>query len=203
MRSMLQPSSSSSGRVSREEKETHLRQRGHVIWLYGLSGSGKSTLGVALERAFATGGFATALLDGDEIRAGLNRGLGFSDGDRTENLRRAAEVARLLAQSGLVVICAFITPLRSQRELLRKIIGPGDVTPFFLSASFTTCARRDVKGLYAKAATSALLQFTGRDSVFEAPPAADDAVIDTETQSPQACLDQIQTLVLPRIRPAS
>ena len=190
-------------RVSRTEKELHLQQRGHVIWLYGLSGSGKSTLAIALERQLIARGILTALLDGDEIRAGLNHGLGFSDADRTENLRRAAEVARLFAQSGVVAICAFITPLRSQRLLVGEIIGPGDMTAVHLSASFSACARRDPKGLYAQAAADQITQFTGRDSLFEAPPPGTDSlIVDTETESPSTSLARLHTIIEPRIRPA-
>jgi adenylylsulfate kinase len=190
-------------RVSRAEKEQRLRQRGHVIWLYGLSGSGKSTLAIALERSLTTQGFLTTLLDGDEIRAGLNHGLGFSDADRTENLRRAAEVARLFARSGIVTICAFITPRHSQRDLITQIVAPDDLTLIHLSASFSACAGRDPKGLYARAAANKIPQFTGRDSAFEAPlPGPDALVVDTESEPPNASLARLLDIIEPRIRPA-
>lgn len=189
-------------RVTRREKEQRLDQKGHVLWLYGLSGSGKSTLAVALERTLAGQGILTTLLDGDEIRAGLNRGLGFSDTDRTENLRRVAEVARLFAHSGSVVVCAFITPLRDQRILVREIIGGYDLTMVYLSASFAACARRDPKGLYARAAGDKIAMFTGRDSTFEQPsPGPGLFILDTDTETPALSLTGLQAIIEPRIRP--
>ena len=192
--------------LPRMEKEVRLGQRGQVIWLYGLSGSGKSTLAIALERRLHAEGFATQLLDGDNIRTGLNRGLGFSDADRAENIRRIAEVAKLHAYTGLVTLCSFITPLRSLRALARDIIGPADLLEVYVKASFATCAQRDPKGLYAKAAAGGVGQFTGKDSAFEEPAPAVDAaeaatlVIDTEAASPEACLAALHAAVLPRIR---
>jgi adenylylsulfate kinase len=193
--------------VPRFEKETRLGQRGQVIWLYGLSGSGKSTLAIALERQFHAEGFATQLLDGDNIRTGLNRGLGFSDSDRTENIRRIAEVAKLFAHAGIVTLCSFITPLRAHRDLARSIIGADDLLEVYVKASFETCARRDPKGLYAKAAAGGVGQFTGKDSSFEEPLAANDPaahpgtlILDTEAASAEACLDTLRSSVLPRIR---
>ena len=164
--------------VSRAEKERRLNQRARVIWLFGLSGAGKSTLAIGLERALLADGFTTHLLDGDNVRSGLNRGLGFSDEDRTENLRRVAEVAKLFVEAGVVVVASFITPLARQRALVREIVGPADCLPVWVDASFETCARRDPKGLYAKAASGAVTQFTGRDSGFEAPVAGEGAWTD-------------------------
>jgi adenylylsulfate kinase len=206
--------------LPRADKEARLGQRGQVIWLYGLSGSGKSTLAIALERRLHAEGFATQLLDGDNIRTGLNRGLGFSDADRAENIRRIAEVAKLHAHAGLVTLCSFITPLRSLRALAREIVGPADLLEVYVKASFATCAQRDPKGLYAKAAAGGVGQFTGKDSAFEEPLlaalgaaitpgdalATDEAatlLIDTEAASPEACLDALHAAVLPRIRPSN
>jgi adenylylsulfate kinase len=188
--------------LSRADKEARLAQHGRVIWLYGLSGSGKSTLGIALERRLHAEGFATQLLDGDNIRTGLNRGLGFGDADRTENIRRIAEVAKLFAHAGVVTLCSFITPLRAHRALARDIIGGADLLEVYVKASFETCARRDPKGLYAKASAGGVGQFTGRDSAFEEPAAdaPDTLVLDTEAASPEACLDTLHAAVLPRIR---
>lgn len=187
--------------VTRVEKETRLKQRAHVIWLYGLSGSGKSTLAIALEHALVRDGFNTHLLDGDNVRTGLNRGLGFSDADRSESLRRVAEVAKLFTDAGIVAICSFITPLRAQRQLAREIIGPDSFIPVYVSASFETCARRDPKGLYAKAARGEVPQFTGRDSAFEAPESGDKSlVIATESESPGVSLQRLRDFVTPRIR---
>ncbi len=198
--------------LPRADKEARLGQRGQVVWLYGLSGSGKSTLAIALERRLHAEGFATQLLDGDNIRTGLNRGLGFSDADRAENIRRIAEVAKLHAHAGLVTLCSFITPLRSLRALAREIIGPADLLEVYVKASFATCAQRDPKGLYAKAAAGGVGQFTGKDSAFEEPslaalgapaPEAAEAgtlLIDTEAAPPEACLAQLHAAVLPRVR---
>ncbi len=187
--------------LGRVEKEARLKQRGQVIWLYGLSGSGKSTLAVALERRLHAEGVVTHLLDGDNVRTGLNRDLGFTDADRAENIRRIAEVAKLFVQAGVVVICAFITPHRVHREIARTIIGTGDFNEVYVAASFETCAKRDPKGLYAKARAGIVQQFTGRDSSFE-PPLQDDGVllIDTEVETPDASLDRLHTTVVSRIR---
>lgn len=191
-----------SASILRTEKEARLRQRARVIWLYGLSGAGKSTIAVALERQLAAAGFTTMLLDGDEVRAGLNRGLGFGDADRTENLRRVAEVAKLFVTGGIITICAFITPRRTHRDMIRTIVSPEDFIEIHLAASFDTCARRDPKGLYARAAAQALPQFTGVDSVFEEPlPGSAALVVDTEAVSMEESLACIHTLVLPHISP--
>ena len=186
--------------LGRAEKEARLRQRGRVIWLYGLSGSGKSTLAIALERRLHAEGVATHLLDGDNVRTGLNRDLGFTDADRSENIRRIAEVAKLFVQAGVVVICAFITPQKAHRQLARTIIGADDFNEIYVAASFETCAKRDPKGLYAKAGTGAVKQFTGRDSSFETPTDGDGAlIIDTEVETPDASLIRLHGIVSPLI----
>jgi adenylylsulfate kinase len=187
--------------VSRAEKERRLNQTARVIWLFGLSGAGKSTLAIGLERALLADGFTTHLLDGDNVRSGLNRGLGFSDEDRTENLRRVAEVAKLFVEAGVVVVASFITPLARQRALVREIVGPADCLPVWVDASFETCARRDPKGLYAKAASGAVTQFTGRDSGFEAPVAGEGAwTLRTEEQTPEESLRALREWVVPHLR---
>lgn len=187
--------------LGRGAKESQLGQRGHVFWFYGLSGSGKSTLANALERALADQGFVTKILDGDNIRSRLNRDLGFSDEDRAENIRRIAEVARLFLDAGIVVITSFITPTRELRGLARSIVGETDCTPVYIEASFDTCAARDVKGLYAKAAAGGVAQFTGKDSTFEPPAAgAPDWVIPTDHQDEQTSLNQLLEQVYPLIR---
>lgn len=186
--------------LDRSAKEAQLRQRGHVFWFYGLSGSGKSTLANALERKLADAGYVTKILDGDNIRSGLNADLGFSDADRQENIRRIAEVARLFLDAGIVVITSFITPKRELRAQASSIVGTADCTPVYIEASFETCAARDVKGLYAKAAAGGVKDFTGKDSSFEAPAAdAPDWTISTDTQSEAAALEQILHKVLPLI----
>jgi adenylylsulfate kinase len=187
---------------SRPDKEARLRQRAHVIWLYGLSGSGKSTLAAALEHRLHAEGFAVRLLDGDLVRSGLNRDLGFSDADRRENIRRVAEVCRLFVQAGVIVIAAFITPSRALRDLARSIVGADDFTEVYVEASWDACRRRDPKGLYAKAGRGEVPQFTGRDAPFE-PPERADLVVHTERESVEQSLDRIHALVRPRLRPAA
>jgi adenylylsulfate kinase len=187
--------------LDRATKEARLRQRGRVIWLYGLSGSGKSTLAIALERQLHAEGFTTHLLDGDNVRTGLNRNLGFGDADRTENIRRVAEVAKLFVQAGIVVLAAFITPLRAHRQRAREIIGDDDFMEVYVAASFATCARRDPKGLYAKEQAGGVPQFTGRDSPFEPPTPGDGAlVLDTEAADADATLARLHAAVAPRLR---
>ena len=179
--------------LGREAKESLLRQRGCVFWLYGLSGSGKSTIANAFERELHKAGILTQILDGDNIRSGLNQNLGFSDEDRAENIRRIAEVARLYLHSGIVTITSFICPRRELRQLARSIIGPEDFLEVFVEASFETCAERDPKGLYAKAKSGAIPDFTGRDSRFE-PPDPADPVLTLNTE--EASLERsVQTLL--------
>ncbi|HBR93794.1 MAG TPA: adenylyl-sulfate kinase [Opitutae bacterium] len=187
--------------LGRDAKEAQLKQRGHVFWFYGLSGSGKSTLANALERKLAEQGFVTKILDGDNIRSGLNSDLGFSDADRQENIRRIAEVTRLFLDAGIVVFTSFITPKRELRAAAREIVGEGDITPVYVEASFETCAERDVKGLYAKAAAGGVKNFTGKDSSFEGPAAGDpDWTITTDNQSEAESLEQLLNKVLPLIK---
>jgi len=187
------------GVVSRSEKESRLRQHAKVLWLYGLSGSGKSTLATGLERRLAADGFTTHLLDGDNVRSGLNGDLGFSDEDRAENIRRVAEVARLFVQAGIVVICSFITPTRALRDLARRIVGADDFFEIHVDASLEACARRDPKGLYAKADRGEIRQFTGRDAPFE-PPVRADLVVNTEGEPPDESLDRLLAFARPRLR---
>jgi adenylylsulfate kinase len=167
-----------------------------VIWLYGLSGAGKSTLGEALERQLRAENYVTQILDGDVLRRGLNRDLGFSEKDRIENIRRAAELAKLFAHAGVVTICSFITPLRTHRALAREIISAPNLIEVYIEASYATCAQRDPKGLYARAAAGQLTSFTGRDSAFE-PPIAGEAslVLSTENATPAASLATLHALV--------
>ena len=188
--------------LGRSEKEAKLGQRGRVIWLYGLSGSGKSTLAIALERRLHAEGVTTHLLDGDNVRTGLNRDLGFTDADRSENIRRISEVAKLFVQAGVVVIAAFITPQRAHRQLARSIIGADDFLEVYVAASFETCAARDPKGLYAKARAGGVQQFTGRDSSFEVPTAEDRDVliINTEAGPADVSLATLHAAVVPRIQ---
>lgn len=187
--------------VTRERKEARLKQRARAIWLYGLSGAGKTTLATALEIGLAEAGFTTALLDGDQVRTGLNRGLGFSEIDRVENLRRSAEVARLFVSTGVIPICAFITPLKVHRTLAREIIGRDNLLMVYLAAPYDVCAKRDPKGLYRLAETGKLRQFTGRDSMFE-PSATGEAdfILDTGAQAEADCLRQLRDFIVPKVR---
>lgn len=173
--------------LQREDKEHKLGQRGMVIWMCGLSGSGKSTIANAAERVLHQRGRTTAILDGDNIRSGLNANLGFSDDDRLENIRRIAEVAKLFAQQGIVTFVSAITPRGELRDVARGILGD-DFYEVYVKASFEACAQRDVKGLYAKAAKGEIAHFTGKDSSFEEPMQAD-LVLDTEKNELEECVD--------------
>jgi adenylylsulfate kinase len=171
--------------LDRGAKEELLRQKGIVLWLYGLSGSGKSTMANEVERVLHGEGLMTVILDGDNLRTGLNGNLGFSDEDRTENVRRVAETAKLLAGQGIIVLVSVITPLRRHRATAKEIIGP-DFHEIYVKADFDTCAERDPKGLYAKAKEGKIGQFTGKDSGFEEP--EDPALLlDTQARSVDQC----------------
>ena len=146
---------------------------GQVFWIFGLSGAGKSTVATALITELRNEHVPVLALDGDALRTGLCRGLGFSDQDRTENLRRAAEVARLGADSGMCVVASFITPLESHRQLIREIVGHGRISMVFADAPLEVCRQRDVKGLYARAQAGQVPQMTGVGSSFEIPSRAD------------------------------
>ncbi|MCH2155631.1 MAG: adenylyl-sulfate kinase [Opitutales bacterium] len=176
--------------LGRSDKEALLEQTGKVLWLYGLSGSGKSTIANAAERALHNQGRFTQILDGDNIRSGLNGDLGFSDEDRQENIRRIAEVAKLFLNAGCITITSFITPTAALREAARAIVGHEDFIEVYVHASFETCAERDVKGLYAKAAAGSVKHFTGKDSSFEIPEKPD-LRLDTEIDDLDTCVQQL------------
>ena len=187
--------------LNREAKEALLNQRGLVVWLYGLSGSGKSTLATALERRLHEEGVFTQVLDGDNIRTGLNKNLGFSDEDRSENIRRIAEVAKLFATAGVVTITSFICPRNELRALAREIVGQADFLEVYVECSFETCEQRDVKGLYAKAKAGQVKQFTGKDSSFEAPEPRNvaDLILNTDNQTEGESLEQLYQAVHSRV----
>lgn len=180
--------------LGRTDKEQLLGQRGGVVWLFGRSGSGKSTLVAALERRLHTAGLFTVVLDGDNIRTGLNRDLGFSETDRRENLRRIAEVARLFKEAGVLTLVSFITPLESARQAARAIIGPADLALVFVRASFATCAARDPKGLYAAGAAGQAPQFTPAGMIFEEP-ADPDLILPNDDTPLETNLDRLHALV--------
>ena len=155
--------------VSRQEKENLLAQRGMVFWFTGLSGSGKSTIATAFQRTLYEYGYVVEVLDGDNIRTGLNNNLSFTEADRAENIRRIAEVAKLFCQNGIITICSFISPTIAMREQARNIIGPDDFIEVFVDTPFEICEQRDVKGLYARARKGEIKGFTGIDDPYEAP----------------------------------
>lgn len=155
--------------VGTEDRERLMGQRGRVLWFTGLSGSGKSTLANALDAELHRRGVKTVLLDGDNVRHGLCGDLGFSAEDRHENLRRVAEVAKLMADTGLVVLTAFVSPFRSDRDRARAIVGPERFAEIYVDCPVDVCAARDVKGLYAKAQAGLIADFTGVNSPYEAP----------------------------------
>ncbi|WP_407321733.1 adenylyl-sulfate kinase [Dickeya ananatis] len=155
--------------VAREDRERQHGHRGVVVWFTGLSGSGKSTLAGALEQSLFARGVSTYLLDGDNVRHGLCRDLGFSDDDRRENIRRVGEVARLMVDAGLVVLTAFISPHRAERQMVRELLDQGQFIEVFVDTPLAICEARDPKGLYKKARAGELRNFTGIDAIYEAP----------------------------------
>ena len=155
--------------LQRKDREALLKQKGIMIWFTGLSGSGKSTLAIALEGELYKQGILCRILDGDNIRSGINNNLGFSEADRTENIRRIAEVSKLFVDCGIVTIAAFISPTHAIRRMASEIIGEDDFLEVYVSTPIEDCERRDVKGLYAKARRGEIKEFTGISSPFEAP----------------------------------
>jgi adenylylsulfate kinase len=155
--------------IPRTEKETFLNQTARVVWMTGLSGSGKTTLAKYLERKLQSNGYFTKLLDGDNVRSGLNKGLGFSEEDRLENIRRIAEVSKLFLDGGVICINSFVSPTKDIREMAKGIIGEHDFLEVYINTPLEECEKRDVKGLYAKARKGEIKDFTGISSPFEAP----------------------------------
>lgn len=179
---------------SRADKERQLGQRGMTLWFTGLSGSGKSTIAVELERKLSERGVLCHILDGDNVRSGINRGLGFSNEDRRENIRRIAEVCRLFTETGIVTLATFVSPTNELRAMARAIIGDADYREIYISTPIEECERRDVKGLYKKARQGLIKDFTGVTSPFEAPisPAL---VIDTTNRSVEECVNDILSMI--------
>jgi len=155
--------------VRREAKENLLKQKAKTLWLTGLSGSGKSTVAIGVEKALHQRGYLTQILDGDNIRSGINSNLGFSQEDRLENIRRIAEVSKLFLNCGVITLNSFVSPTRSIREQARKIIGEKDFLEIYINAPLEVCEQRDVKDLYKKARAGEIKNFTGIDAPFEAP----------------------------------
>lgn len=185
--------------LSREDKEELLKQHSVMIWFTGLSGSGKSTIAIALERELHKRGLLCRILDGDNIRSGINNNLGFSETDRVENIRRIAEVSKLFIDTGVITIAAFISPNNDIRETAANIIGQDDFLEVYVSTPLAECERRDVKGLYAKARKGEIKNFTGISAPFEAP-AHPALTLDTSVLSLEASVNKLLELILPRIQ---
>jgi adenylylsulfate kinase len=170
------------GQVTRAQREKLLQQRAATVWLTGLSGSGKSTLAVAAEQRLVARGKLAYVLDGDNIRHGLNKNLGFGPADRTENIRRIGEVAKLMNDAGLIVFTSFISPYRADRDAVRALMPAGDFIEVFVDASVETCESRDVKGLYKRARAGEIPEFTGISAPYQAP-LSPELVLDTGRQT--------------------
>ena len=185
--------------MTRADKEELLRQRGLMIWFTGLSGSGKSTVAIALERELHRQGFLCRILDGDNIRTGINNNLGFSAADRVENIRRIAEVGKLFVDTGIITLAAFISPSNEMRQMASSIIGEQDFVEVYINTPIETCEARDVKGLYAKARRGEIRDFTGVSAPFEAPehPALS---LDTSVLSLEESVNRLMEIILPKIR---
>ncbi|KAF0192493.1 MAG: adenylylsulfate kinase [Gammaproteobacteria bacterium] len=176
--------------ITRAEREAMHKHKGAIIWFTGLSGSGKSTLSHAVEDILHKKGCSTIVLDGDNIRHGLNGDLGFSDDDRVENIRRIGEVAKLFVEAGVIVLTAFISPFRTDRDRVRGLVTPGDFIEVFCDASLDICEQRDPKGMYKKARAGVIKEFTGISSPYEAPEQAE-LSIDTGTVDLSVCANQV------------
>jgi adenylylsulfate kinase len=184
--------------VSRKEKEQRLGQNSKVIWFTGLSGSGKTTLSTALERYLFNNGYLTQVLDGDNIRAGINNNLGFTPEDRIENIRRIAEISKLLLNSGVICLCAFVSPTEETRKIVRDIVGKDDFLEIYVSTPIEICEKRDIKGLYHKARLGEIKNFTGVSAPFEKPLHAD-LSIDTSDITVDECVKILTDRLLPEI----
>lgn len=176
--------------VTRAERARIKQQNPCLLWFTGLSGSGKSTIANALDVALYKRGHHTFLLDGDNVRHGLNKDLGFSDADRVENIRRIGEVSKLFTDAGLIVLSAFISPFASDRQLVRQLFPTGEFIEVFMDTPLSTCELRDPKGLYVKARAGQLKHFTGIDSPYERP-ARSEVVLDTSVLSVDDCVQQL------------
>lgn len=185
--------------LGREDKETLLKQRSVMVWFTGLSGSGKSTIAIALERELHKRGLLCRILDGDNIRSGINNNLGFSAEDRIENIRRIAEVSKLFIDTGVITIAAFISPNNELREMASSIIGKENFLEIYVNTPIEECERRDVKGLYAKARKGEIKDFTGVSAPFEAPehPALS---LDTSVLSLEESVNKLLEMILPKVK---
>lgn len=184
--------------LNKTEKEQLLKQKSFAVWMTGLSGSGKSTVAKGLERHLHEYGFLTQMLDGDNIRAGINNNLGFSEEDRTENIRRIAEISKLFVNCGIITLNCFVSPTREMREMAKDIIGADNFIEVFINASVAECEKRDVKGLYAKARQGEIKNFTGVDSPFEDPTGAA-LEVNTVELSIDESIKKVLDYILPKI----
>lgn len=185
--------------IDRKQKEKKLNQRGKTIWMTGLSGSGKTTLTNQLEKKLFLENYTCVVLDGDVLREGMNKGLGFSEQERYENIRRTAEIAKINTQNGIISIVALISPLQKMRNLAKEIIGKEDFIEVYISTSIEECENRDVKGLYAKARQGKIENLTGIQSIYE-PPIIPDIVINTESITIENCTQTIYGHIKEKIR---
>lgn len=185
--------------LGRAAKEKFLKQYAKVIWMTGFSGSGKTTIAIALEKKLNAQGFLTQILDGDNVRVGINNNLGFSEEDRIENIRRIAEVSKLFLNCGVITINCFVSPSHKIRQQAKEIIGEKDFLEVFINTPIEICEQRDVKGLYKKVRTGKIKNFTGIDAPFEAPlnPFLD---IKTKNKTVEQSVNEILTKVLPLIK---
>lgn len=183
------------GKVTPEDRQRVLGHPGLVVWFTGLSGAGKSTIAVELEKKLNQEGRAVYLLDGDNIRQGINADLGFSDADRDENIRRIAEIAALFRDAGIITLASFISPFRKMREFARERAGDGHFVEVYVSTDYETCRQRDPKGLYRKN----IKDFTGKDSIYEAP-LHPDLVLETTDTTPEECAEIVYKEILKKIK---
>ena len=185
--------------MTRQDKESLLGQRGIMIWFTGLSGSGKSTVAMGVERELHAQGILCRILDGDNVRAGINNNLGFSAEDRIENIRRIAEIGKLFVQTGVVTLACFVSPTNDIRQMAREIVGEEDFLEVYISTPIEECERRDVKGLYARARKGDVKNFTGISAPFEAPVSAD-IDIDTSKIPLEESVKTLTELIIKRVK---
>lgn len=185
--------------ITKQQKEKFLKQNAKVVWLTGLSGSGKTTIGVALEKKLFDNGYLTQVLDGDNIRSGINNNLKFTEEDRYENIRRIAEVTKLFLNCGLITINCFIAPTKKIRDIARQILGRENIIEVYVSTPIEVCEKRDTKGLYAKARAGELKNFTGISSPFEIP-SMPDVVVDTSVLSLPQAVDKVYNFIIEQVK---
>ena len=185
--------------MTRQDKESLLGQRGIMIWFTGLSGSGKSTVAMGVERELHAQGILCRILDGDNVRAGINNNLGFSAEDRIENIRRIAEIGKLFVQTGVVTLACFVSPTTDIRQMAREIVGEEDFLEVYISTPIEECERRDVKGLYARARKGEVKNFTGISAPFEAP-VSPDIAIDTSKIPLEESVRTLTELIIKRVK---